>query len=570
MTHSGTDLNEELKQQIIDLCSHTAGSAQVTAIGLVDNYPSKTLNAKAILEIIIIIRDFPPRLMSYFKNINGRNVIIFAVDQWIFERDIDRGFLGEAIASKIIFPYSALKGKDFLHNEEVALKKRLILEQLENLSTSYPELAYHMQIKPQYFLYEVMLNRIRVFPLLAYELSNLLEGCCIKNEEEALTSYTEALRQLEAEGKINKINGYITISKTLAAQSQNPKVWLTNLSKNAPRTLFTSFFGVFPQLLNLVAQNTEAFIKTQKFNLRIQTGINPNCYAIDPQKYVFVPTSEGLVSLADKVDIAGFAQKMLLNGKPANITLEPIGGVLNDIYLINANTNGTEKKVLVKRFKEWSGFKWFPLTLWSFGARAFAVSGKARLAKECATSEFLRLRGFNVPKILHVSNAERLIFMEYIEGEDLSQEIKRLGLETEPQKISNALEKIEKVGEIFAQVHAQGMTLGDTKPENVMVCKDGTMYLLDFEQATEDGDKAWDIAEFLYYSGHYLQPMYSNGKAESIAESFIKGYLKGGGDLREVKKAAAPKYTRVFSVFTMPSIIISIANTCKNFKPQGK
>jgi tRNA A-37 threonylcarbamoyl transferase component Bud32 len=570
LTHNGTDLNEELKQQIIDLCSHTAGSSQVTAIGLVDNYPSKTPNAKSILEIIIIIKDFPPRLMSYFKNINGRNVIIFAIDQWVFERDIDRGFLGEAIASKIIFPYSSLKGKHYLHNEEVALKKRLILEQLENLSTSYPELAYHMQIKPQFFLYEVMLNRIRVFPLLAYELSNLLEGCCIKNEEEALTSYTEALRQLEAEGKINKINGYVTISKKLAAQSQNPKVWLTNLSKNAPRTLFSSFFGVFPQLLNLIAQNTEAFIKTQKINLKMQTDINPNCYAIDPQKYVFVPTSKGLVSLADKVDIAGFAQKMFLNGKPANITLKPIGGVLNDIYLINAKTNGTEKKVLVKRFKEWSGFKWFPLTLWSFGARSFAVSGKARLAKECATSEFLRLRGFNVPKILHVSNAERLIFMEYIEGEDLSQAIKRIGLETELQKISNELEKIEKVGAIFAQVHAQGMTLGDTKPENVMVGKDDTMYLLDFEQATEDGDKAWDIAEFLYYAGHYLQPMYSNGKAESIAESFIKGYIKSGGDLREVKKAAAPKYTRVFSVFTMPSIIVSMANTCKNIKPQGK
>jgi hypothetical protein len=64
--------------------------------------------------------------------------------------------------------------------------------------------------------------------------------------------------------------------------------------------------------------------------------------------------------------------------------------------------------------------------------------------------------------------------------------------------------------------------------------------------------------------------MYSNGKAESIAESFIKGYIKSGGDLREVKKAAAPKYTRVFSVFTMPSIIVSMANTCKNIKPQGK
>jgi hypothetical protein len=196
MIQNCTELTEEFKQQIIELALHTAGSAQVTAIGLTDNYPSKT-PGKSIIEVIIIIRDFQPRLISYFKNLNGRNVVIFAVDQWVFERDIDRGFLGEALASKLIFPYSALKGNGYLHSHELVLKKRLILEALENLSLSYPELAYHMQIKPQYFLYEVMLNRIRVFPLLAYELSNLLDGCQLKNEDDALSSYMEALKQLD-------------------------------------------------------------------------------------------------------------------------------------------------------------------------------------------------------------------------------------------------------------------------------------------------------------------------------------------------------------------------------------
>ncbi len=548
------------------MCNHTAGSAQVTSISLTDNYPTTTKDAKSILEIVVVIRDFQPRFMSFFKILNGRNVIVFAVDQWVFERDIDRGFLGEALASKLIFPYSVLKGQSFLHDEEVVLKKRLILETLQNLSISYPELIYHMQIKPQYFLYENIVSRVRVFPLFAYELSNLLEGSRLKNETEALASYNEALLQLEAEGKLDRVKDYITVSKIFAANSQNPKVRLTNLSKNAPRRLFNSFFGVFPQLLNVISQSTEAFLKTQKFNFKVQVDINPNCYAIDSQKYISVPTSEGLVSLADRVDITEFAQKRFLNGKPASIDLEPIGGVLNDIYLITAKTNNEEKKVLVKRFKEWSGFKWFPLSIWSYGARAFAVSGKARLAKETATSEFLRCRGFNVPKILHVSNNERLVFMEYIEGEDLSYGIKRLMLATDPLIIKAELVNIEKTGTIYAKVHSYDMTLGDTKPENVMVSKDGTIYLLDFEQATENGDKAWDVAEFLYYAGHYLQPLYSNGHAEAIAEAFIKGYLAGGGDLKVIKKAILPKYTRVFSVFTMPATIVSIVNTIRKIK----
>jgi thiamine kinase-like enzyme len=116
---------------------------------------------------------------------------------------------------------------------------------------------------------------------------------------------------------------------------------------------------------------------------------------------------------------------------------------------------------------------------------------------------------------------------------------------------------------MFAHVHSLNVTLGDTKPENVIVDPDGKIYLLDFEQASHDGDKAWDVAVFLYYSGHYLQPMYSNGKAESITKAFVKGYLKGGGDINTIKRAGRSKYTRVFSVFTMPSIMIAMSNVCK-------
>jgi tRNA A-37 threonylcarbamoyl transferase component Bud32 len=565
VTVSGAELRE-LKQQIIDLVNHTVKSAAVIAIGLIDTYPRHIENCKTILEVVAVVKNFQPRLLSYVKVLNGRNVIIFIVDQWVFERDIDRGFLGEAIVSRLIFPYVSLQGERYLYVQEVLLKKRLILESIENLAIGYPELIYHMHIKPEFFLYDVLLKRMRIFPLFAYEMSDLLEDSTLKNEEKALKSYNAALRLIEADKLITHINGYVRVSKEFVLQSQKPKVWLTNITKNAPRTLFTSFFNILPKLLNIMDQNTQAFLKTQKINLKLlQTDINPNCYTIDPQKYVFVPTSEGHVSLADKVDISKFVQ-IFLNEKPENVTVTTVGGVLNDIYLIEAQVNNIERKVLVKRFKDWSGFKWFPLTLWSLGAKTFAVTGKARLAKECATSEFLRLRGFNVPKILHVSNPERLIFMDYIEGEDLSYSIKRLDTAPEKTRPCRELNNIETVGKLFAKVHSYDMTLGDTKPENIIVSKDGPIYLLDFEQATQDGDKAWDIAEFLYYAGHYLQPLQNNGTAEAITEAFIKGYLQGGGEIKNIKKAKSPKYTRVFSIFTMPSTILAITNTINKTK----
>jgi tRNA A-37 threonylcarbamoyl transferase component Bud32 len=517
---------------------------------------------KGAVETVLVIRDFQPRLMSYVKVVDGRNIVVFAVDQWVFERDVERGFLGEASAGLMVFPYVSLSGKDYLHDQEVKLKKRLILELLENLVSGFPELSHRLRIKPEYFMYEVILNRIRVFPPLAYCTSNFMQKSSIETRP-VLEGYLEALMQLEKEKRITLDDGYVTVHKKFVAESKKPKVRLTNISRNAPRTVFTSVLEVFPQLLNFFSQSTQAILRFQKFSWKRESDATR--HFVDPQKYVFVPTAEGLASLADRVNIEIFAKKMLVNGE-GQVKLEAIGGVLNDIYLIKARSNGKEKKVLVKRFKDWSGFKWFPLTLWSLGARAFAVSGRSRLERECSISELLRGEGFSVPKVLHVSHNERMIFMEYVEGENLSKAIKRIATAKTIDKMENDLSTIAQVGEIFAHVHSINVALGDTKPENVIVDPNGKIYLLDFEQAVQDGDKSWDMAEFLYYAGHYLPPLHSNGKAQSIANAFISGYVKAGGDIGVIRRAGAPKYTRVFSVFTMPSVILAISDACKKAK----
>ena len=120
--------NSELNTQILDFCRHIAGASKITAIAHVDNYSMKALNERAIINIMLVIQPFPARIMSYVKTVNEKTIFVFAVDQWVFERDIEIGLLGEAIASKLIFPYAALSGDDYLHKKEVSLKKRIILE----------------------------------------------------------------------------------------------------------------------------------------------------------------------------------------------------------------------------------------------------------------------------------------------------------------------------------------------------------------------------------------------------------------------------------------------------------
>jgi tRNA A-37 threonylcarbamoyl transferase component Bud32 len=153
--------------------------------------------------------------------------------------------------------------------------------------------------------------------------------------------------------------------------------------------------------------------------------------------------------------------------------------------------------------------------------------------------------------------------MEYVEGENLGKVIKRVVNAKNTEEVKEDLDIISKVGEKLAEVHAFGIALGDTKPENLMVKKNGEICLLDFEQASRNGDKVWDIAELLYYAGHYISPLVGTRSTEFITKAFIDGYLRAGGDVKLVKKAGNPRYTKVFSIFTFPHIILAISNICR-------
>ena len=153
MKQANNFVDDGLDNQVFDFCRHVSGSAKITAAAYVDNYLATPAKEKSIMHIILIIQAFQPRVMSYITSVNQRTIFVFAVDQRTFERDIEIGILGEAMASKLVFPYTALRGEVYLRDKEVALKKRLILELIENLAASFPELTTRMLIKPQYFLY---------------------------------------------------------------------------------------------------------------------------------------------------------------------------------------------------------------------------------------------------------------------------------------------------------------------------------------------------------------------------------------------------------------------------------
>jgi tRNA A-37 threonylcarbamoyl transferase component Bud32 len=561
-------VSDKLSKQILQFAEHVAGSSPITAVCLYGGYPFEASEVGSMIQVLLVIRGFPPRLMNYVKISDNRTLVFLAVDEWIFERDIDRGFLGEALAWSLVVPHRPLKNADYLGHQEVKLKKRLIVELLENLVLNFPELSYELCIDPQYFLYGTVLSRERLFPPATYSIVGFLENANKKeNVEPTLEGYGKAIAELEKEHVVAKWDGYVRITDSFLCGVRSPRKRLINLSKNVPRTLFTSLLGIFPQILKAISKNRQLLLSLQRITAKHEGGLGR---IGAPEDYLFVPTASGLVPLGTKLGIDEVARKVLSIPKKEKVEITPIGGILNDVFLASAIVGCEERRVVIKRFRDWWSFKWFPLVVWTVGTKTFSVLGRSRLERECAISQLLYSKGIKVPRILYVSHEKRLVVKEFVKGEGADAVIKRMANTKNALKVRKDLKVVERIGRRLAKVHALGIALGDTKPENILIDEHGEIFLMDLEQASRRGDAVWDVAEFLFYAGHDLSALVDVKVAEAVAGAFVSGYLEVGGSPEVVRKSATPKYTKVFSIFTFPPVMLAISNVCRRTRSESE
>jgi len=558
-----SQLSKRLRTQIINACRSTVGPCQIAAACIVGDHASRPADSTAVLEALLVVHGFPARLMSYFKSLGNTSLIILAVDKWVFENDIEKGLLGEAVGGRLAFPYVSLENQAYLYTQELKLKERLIRENLESLILNYPELSHSFHIAPEFFMYETMASRARLFPPMIHSILNLMaDDVRDRNIRLIMNGYLEVLEDLENKGVLTVTeNGHIKIGEMFEKRRRRKTMRFINAFKTARKVLLTSALGTVSRTLALLSRNRSQFDSNELGNSCLTRRIT------DPHDYVRIPTARGLAPLSDRTDIKAFATELLASQREATVDIERIGGILNDVYLVKLSHGGRQDRIVVKSFRDWTSLKWFPVSLWAVGTKTFAVLGNSRLERECAINHLLSTRGFTVPRILYVSHGRRLVFMDYVTGEKLSRIIKKILKSPAISEESVDLEVIGRFGRELAEVHSAGIALGDTKPENAMVLgKNRGIMLMDFEQASRSGDKAWDIAEFTYYSGHYASPLGGTRSIDSMTKAFIQGYVCAGGEIKLIRKAGTPKYAKVFSVVTLPHIILTVSNLCKNAK----
>jgi len=550
--------SEEIKSKILNTCKDLAGSGEAVAACLYGPRIYESGGKEGDANVLLVITSPQPILKSHKKTDANLSILFLIVDQRTFEKDVESGWLGELTVENIITPYLALLNEEYLQRQEVKAKKRLISELICNLALEFPELSYDLFIRPEYFMFETISRMASLFPPVGYGFFNMLRrdrkgrstGQMMKGFEAALTELAEG-------DQIDFCDGYVKIKKDWIDAVKARRTGLITLFRSLRKEAFRQIFKAFPKTMLQLLMGQETYSPVS-VNIR---GIieEPLLRLEDSKRYIFVRTPLGFVALSDKTTIEDFVKKAVPEGGATEMDIKKIGGVLNSVYLLTFRGEHQKQKVVVKLFKDWYGLKWFPLALWAIGTRELSVLGKSRLEKEYAINQLLSSRGICVPEILFVSPKERLIFQRFVEGENLVDILRRFGSrKMGVEEINNIF---KDVGKTIAKVHAIGVAMGDCKPENVVITPREEVCFLDLEQASRGGDQAWDIAEFLLYSGHCFPLLSSLEDSKIMTRAFVDGYLEEGGNIYNVRKAGSARYAKVFSFFTPPHVLIAISST---------
>jgi len=489
-------------------------------------------------ELIILVEDAGIGLQTLTPTFGTRRVSTVIADRGLFERDVRDGSLGEFLAMRLLEPYEALDGAEYLSEQESLFKTRIVREEVANLAARFKDLLPEILIDPRYFFHARMQRRSKIHPPARKVYLTL-----ISNPTQDFYGFKRTLEEMARDGLI-KMDRFVRVTEKFISQlPAAPPVAIAPFKEAEMLLRRLAAYGlVNPSVESLVLEFTSVEDK------------GPSPAPPDPKSYLYLPIEGRLVPVDDRRTLEEVVLEEGLAPK-SPMTVRRIGGILNSVYLIEFE--GADGKLVAKTFLNWVGLKWIPLSIWAIGAQNFEVLADRRLANEYKMNRFLRKNGVNAPTIEYVSVPRATIIEQFVEGRSFSDLARDYLSKPEPEK----LDAFRRAGEVVGRIHSLGASMGDCKPDNMIEDRDGDIWVVDLEQASLGGSPAWDLAEFLYYTGHYT---FRWRRMESLARAFIDGYLVDG-EVEMVKEISKARYKRIFGIMTAPHIIVGISRLCSSY-----
>ncbi|MEM0011207.1 MAG: hypothetical protein QXP86_04975 [Nitrososphaerota archaeon] len=495
----------------------------------VSGYSSKSSD----LDVLCVVKGFKEDIKYYYLRNFEPTVAVLAVDEDAMRSDVTSGSLGEFVAGRLLTPFYPVVGVALLKEFDKTYKKNVVLELCDNLILEHRMAASELLIRPEYFLFEKLRRRALMYPPARYSYSKIFSGPYKKvNTEICMKGFHAAFAELESEGLLVKDGEYYRLSNKFVVSTLNRVSTfakkLYDFERMFKMYLVHGYAGRFNP--RIIAEELYSKIRRSLF-YKVEDELP------DPEEYVFIKTAIGEQPLKERFDILDFVERVY-DVDRNQISIKKIGRMLNSTYAVTIRTKDSEEKIFVKKYLNWTDLKWVVARIWTVGVKNFSVVAEVRLSNEVYFVNKLAELGFNTADIYHVNWKKKMLFQKFIEGQDLMQ-IWTSGSEQNVRQKAAFI-----VGKELAKIHQYNITLGDCKPENVIISGD-KVYITDLEQASFNGDKAWDLAEIILYIGHYLDV----NKSVEYARSLLSGYLSvGSKDVLE--NVISGKYTSLLVPWT--------------------
>src|SRR5271157_1537635 len=516
-------------------------------------------------ESIVAICAYGSRVAGYARNDSDYNMIIVAkdfkegvksaeilepiqisaliVDELALRQEASKPSSKEFVIGRFLNVYEPIINAELLRSVEFEYKKRVIAEELTEIQSEYGGLSSDLILPYEYFLFDKLNKRATVYPEATYSFASTYTGTSRKgNVEFTVRGFREAAKSLASTGIVESTDESVRIIPGEVPTNVLAKI-VTLLTPSKEGTTHPTGKG-YDILAGKGVAGTKPPARTRSKRGAIASPVGlerPKKLLRLEEGVVFDDASKINEELAQ---MAGFHGTYTSKEKKK-------GEVYTSTQLLEISSHGKRVSYILKSFPDLKAVKWALLNLWSFTGKKFNMTPFARLQREYEGAKRLRKLGIGTHRIVGIALDQKILVTKYIEGTPLSKFVENL-----TNGKSTDTKYVEKYAKTLAKLHKAGLVYGDTKAENAFVCE-GEISLFDLEQTVENGDPAWDLAEFLYFSARGAK---REDGMKLVADSFLASYRKENG-VQAIANAKGVRYLVPFQAVVAPGMVTVIRDS---------
>jgi tRNA A-37 threonylcarbamoyl transferase component Bud32/predicted nucleotidyltransferase len=487
-------------------------------------------------DIIVTSKNFGGRVRYKYVDTPVKASALIVRDE-LFLSDAKKASLGEFVAGRLLNIHLPLLNLEFTREAEIESKKRVIAEAIYEISSQNGEFSQDLLIPLDYFLFDKLHKRAMIYPPVLYSyVKTYTCPSAAENRAISLDGFREAAKILAAQGFFEMQGDDVRlVSEKLRGKAFAKLLALFNLTTRGVKQYAVHGYA---GRVGLSVVKDEALSKVK----RMQQKAEPPHELVQPKDLLRLEEGVVVAKAADMIQAlaeeSGF--------KTYTYQTRTLGEVYTTAKLVTIKSDH-QVNFVFKYFADIRSIKWALLTVWAPKMK-FSMSPQARMHREYNAARKLRGSGVKTPEIVGAAIDDRVLVREFVDGRPLSKFIEQIlrDSSTDPTYVRG-------YGRDMGIVHATGFALGDAKAGNIIV-KDDQLYFTDLEQAVEDGDQPWDIAEFLYFAGKLS--LKEDG-IRVVADAFLDGYVETNGTAN-VAKAKASRYLTPFRPFLIPQVLKAI------------